>query len=269
MTALKNFLLGAITITVLMFLLRGTLCKWLCPPCETKTPNPTIEFKVQNNPNANFGVIAHPVDGSASAKLRIFDHGGTEVGNGSLTFNTPFPVTVPVTAQRPLQLHFDYLSASNQSVAVDSIIIDDRNTGGNPPMEILEGAVVGGQNPCPNTSTQVSVVASPGGQKFTWQVGKMYKIKLTPNGGSAKEIMMTTELNNQTGCYKLILWEDGKYACLTNTDMENSASTEMEIEVTSSILALLNANDSCDGQTAREVFINFVGGSGTVEVKSN
>lgn len=266
MKSLKQFGLGAATVAVLVFLLRSFFCQYFCPPCQVLTPvvpNPIIEFNV---PNANFGVTANPVLGATTVKIDVFSASGSLEATFSPVIGVAQSINVP-SAQRPLQLVFNYSSGNNPLVAVDSVIVDDRETGGNPIVEIVVGAFTGSQQSCPNITNSVTVSnITATRSKFSWTPGKQYKI--TISHGSTEEFILKTVLNGVTGCYKAVLWRKDEFLCLTQPDMANSDSSEV-IVTTGSGNVKITGMDNCDGLTPREMFIKFSPGGGTVTVLSN
>jgi hypothetical protein len=267
MNSVKQFALGAATVALLVFLFRSFFCTYLCPPCPTVqpiVPNPTIEFNVEN---ANFGVIANPVAGANAVKIDVFGASGTLAASYTPAIGVMQAVDVS-SAQRPLQLVFNYASASNPNLAIDSLIIDDRQNGGNPPVEILIGAFTGSPQSCPSLPNNVTVTnITTTRSKFSWAPGKQYKFTVT-HGGTTEEFLLTTVLNGVTGCYKAELWRGNKFNCLTSPAMANTDPTELEVTMGSGNVKI-TAMDNCDGSTPREVFIRFSSGGGTLVVISD
>ncbi len=263
MKSLKHFGLGAATIALLLFLLRSFFCQYFCPPCQELAPvvpNPIIEFSV---PNANFGVTASPVPGATAVKIDVFSASGSLEASFSPAIGTAQSINVP-SAQRPLQLVFNYSSGINPVVAVDSVIVDDRENGGTPIVEVLVGAFTGSQQSCPNITNNVTVTnITATRSKFTWAPGKQYKI--TISHGTTEEFILKTALNGVTGCYKAVLWRKDEFLCLTQPNMVNTDPTEMEV-TTGSGNVKITGMDNCDGQTPREIFVKFSPGGGTVTV---
>ena len=268
MNSLKQFLLAIAAIVALSFLFRKHLCQYFCDPCvETKAlvPNPTIEFNV---PNANFSVTPHAVPGATSVKLDVFDKMGALVVSHTPTIGTAQNI-MATQAQRPLQLVFTYLAGAGNTVATDSLAIDDRQNGGVPVMDIIIAVHSGNQQSCPNFNTPVTVTPiTTTRYKFSWDPTKIYKIVLN-HGSPATDLIMKTELNGVTGCYKAVLWRKDEYSCLsTQPAMANDPDSTTGKITTSAGDVKLTGNDSCDGATAREIFMKF-SSAGSVTVFSN
>jgi hypothetical protein len=267
MPALKQFLLGLLVSLVLLFLGRSFICDLLCPAPPPQTcviPNPEITFNVDGG---SFSLFAHPVPNASSVKVDVFGKDGTLAGSFSPAIGTAQVVNVP-NAQRPLQVVMVYQSGNNTEVARDSFHVDDRETGGTPIVEIVMGVQGGaGLQPCPNTTNTVTMATvSPIMTKMSWVPNKEYKIMI--DHGTKDTLVLRTELNGLTGCYRAVVYAKNVIPCLTQPTTTNTSINELQVTTGSGNIKI-TGTDNCDGTMPREIFFRRSTLSGTVSVLSN
>lgn len=272
MKAFKQFALGMLASAVLVALLRSWLCAWLCgecPPALTcHVANPKVEFNVVGG---NFGLTSDVIAGADSVTIDVYGNDGALAQSYHTADGAAQIVNVPTTP-RPLQLVFTYTGASNNVVARDSLIIDDRQNGGGPATDIIMGI----HNPadalksCVDTSNTVTVTTSGVYKIFNWEPGKVYTITLNRNG-TVKRFLLKTVFNGPQNRYDFQCWglEEYESGCLLSSESEMSnigSQTGKVIVINPATFVLLTGEDNGDGNP-RTVRIRF--NSCDVTVKSN
>lgn len=258
----KSFGLGALVLAILLYLLRSFICPWIC--VDNYQPKPLIEFSY---PHARFAVTPDSLPGTDSVRIEVY------AKNGSLlmAMRSRPGVQNPVTdsaGQRPLKLVFIYSNTAKSEIARSQFLIDDRQFGGIPLMDIIVGGYSGSPTTCPATNNSVTLNqgSSPDLLKFSWSPDKLYKIKVTDNSTDEEFILITSQ--GADSCYKATLWRSDKYGCLTMPSMSNTSSKEVEVSIGSQNVKI-TGYDNCDGSTPREIYIRISTPGTSVQVWQN
>lgn len=178
MNAMKQFRFAA------LLLLAGALF-WLSgcgTPC--RVPNPLIKFNLPGSPG--FSVTFDSIAGATAVNLKVYDAAGDQLFDFNSTPGQSQVVNAPMDGDtpRPLQLSYFYKNASGETVAGDSMRIDDReDLGVIPDMDIIIGVT----SSCPNTTELINPETDGEWRFFPWSSTDTFVVSLRKTNPQAIE----------------------------------------------------------------------------------
>ena len=239
MSTLKQFRFAATLFAIFtVLLLSVSSCQ---KPC--RVPNPLIEFGVAKDTVA---VTPNLVSEAQTVHIAAFDATNAPKGNFTVAPGQQQKLHFDTSAQRPIQLVFTYLKVNGDTLAKDSIRINDILKKGIslPDMDIVVGVMAPGGQTCPTPSTTVTptIVSAAGGLKkatFPWAPGDQFEVTLVCGGVTEKFRLNPEEGVTETDAGKVKIYGSNSFICL------NLGSGDTAVESPKSII-ITSISDDCN-----------------------